>query len=179
MPPNLPEVEFLRSPPGGLVVIVMAIAAFALTLVWARRPGRPDRRFAILAGMGAALVQAVITVIAVAAGWWVGTIFASPLLVSVAILVPFAIAGYTLWLGAYRWLAAHVRYGRLIFTVVVLAFVPIVVVADRISIARGQFSLDNGYTIWTDVVAGQSVLWSPVLFYELIRRRRAGVLARA
>ena len=118
------------------MVIVISIAAFALTLVWARRPERPDRQLAVLAGSGAALVQAAINVIALTAGWWAGALFAIPLLVSVAILGPWAIAGYTLWLGAYRWLAAHVRYGCLIFTVIVLAFVPIVV-AGRINIARG------------------------------------------
>ena len=36
---------------------------------------------------------------------------------------------------------------------------------------RGQFFMGGGYTILADALLGQLVMWSPMVFYELARRR--------
>jgi len=46
-----------------------------------------------------------------------------------------------------------------------------VLLVDPIQMERGQFSMGSGYTIWLDALVGQIVMWSPVLFFEAIRRR--------
>jgi len=166
-----PEIQFLQSPIGGAIVVSVALAAFALTLVWARRPGHPNRWAAVAAATGTSLLVALITLIAVAAGWWRGAFFAIPLVVAVAIDLPLSIAGYTLWLGGYRWLARQTRRAFPIYAVVVLAFIPVVLLVDPIQMGRGQFTMGGGYTIWIDALVGQVVMWSPMLFYEAIRRR--------
>jgi hypothetical protein len=166
-----PEIQFLQSPLGGAIVVSVALAAFALTLVWARRPGHPDRWAAVAAATGTSLLVGLITLIAVAAGWWRGAFFAIPLVVAVAIDLPLSIASYTLWLGGYRWLARQTRHAFLIYAVVVLAFIPVVLLVDPIQMERGEFMMGSGYTIWIDALVGQVVMWSPVLFYEASCRR--------
>lgn len=166
-----PEILFLKNPIGGTIVISVALAAFALVLVWARRPGHPDRWAAAAAATGTSLLVGLLTLIAVVAGWWRGAFFAIPLVVAVAIDLPLSIAGYTLWLGGYRWLARRTRHAFLIYAVVVLAFIPVVFLVDPIQMGRGQFTMAAGYTIWIDALVGQVVMGSPVLFYEAIRRR--------
>jgi hypothetical protein len=49
--------------------------------------------------------------------------------------------------------------------------IPIVVVVDGINIGRGQFTVGNGYTVWWEALAGQIVLWTPILVYEALSRR--------
>jgi hypothetical protein len=167
-----PEIQFLASPSGGALVVIVALAAFALVIAWAWRPGRPDRRAAVYAAGATSLLVAVVTVIAVIAGWWQGAYFALPLVVLAAIHLPFSIAGYTAWLGTYRWLAGRTRHAFAIYTAVVLCFIPVIILVDPIQMQRGQFSMGNGYTIWSDAALGQLVMWSPVLAYEAIRHWR-------
>jgi len=166
-----PEFQFLQSPFGGTLVVIVALAVFAMTLIWAQRPGHPDRWAAVAAATGTSLLVGLITLIAVAAGWWRGAFFAIPLVVAVAIDLPLSIAGYTLWLGGYRWLTHQTRHAFLIYAGVVLAFIPVVLLVDPIQMGRGQFTMGSGYSIWIDALVGQVVMWSPVLFYEVIRRR--------
>jgi len=166
-----PEIQFLQSPFGGTLVVIIALLAFAATIIWARRPDHPDRIAAVYAATFTSALVVAITIVAVAAGWWQGTFFAIPLVVAAAIDVPLSIAGYTLWLGGYRWLARQTRHAFLIYAVVVLAFIPVVLLVDPIQMGRGQFTMGGGYTIWIDALVGQVVMWSPVLFYEAIRRR--------
>jgi hypothetical protein len=153
-------------------VVIVALAAFAMTLIWARRPGHPDRMTAVYAATFTSVLVAAITIVAVAAGWWQGTFFAIPLMVAAAIDLPLSIAGYTLWLGGYRWLAGKTRHAFLIYIVVVLAFILVVLLVDPIQMQRNQFTLGNGYTVVTDALVGQVVMLSPVLAYEAIRHWR-------
>jgi hypothetical protein len=169
--PPPPEIAFLASPLGGIIVIAVAIVAFAATIVWARRPGHPNRRAAVLAATGTTVLVTLITILAVYAGWWQGAFLEVQLPVSLAIYFPFSIAGYTLWLGIYRWLARHTGHPFLIYLGVVLLFIPVVLLVDPVQMSRGQFQMGAGYTVWIDALVGQLVMLSPVVFYELLRRR--------
>jgi hypothetical protein len=153
-------------------VVIVALAVFAAVIIWARRPGHPDRMTAVYAATFTSVLVVAITIVAVAAGWWQGTFFAIPLIVAAAIDLPLSIAGYTVWLGGYRWLAGKTRRAFLLYVVVVLAFIPVVLLVDPVQMQRNQFTLDNGYTVLTDALVGQVVMLSPVLAYEVIRRRR-------
>jgi hypothetical protein len=168
--PPPPEIAFLASPLGGIITIAVALVAFAATIAWARRPGHPDHWPAVLAATGTSLLVALITLLAVAAGWWQGAFFQVPLPVLLAIDLPFSIAGYTLWLGLYRWLRRHARQPFLIYAAAVLLFIPVVLLADQMSMSRGQFELGGGYTVWTDALVGQAVMLSPAVFYEIFHR---------
>jgi len=170
--PPPPEIAFLTSPLGGLIVIAIAIAVLAATIAWARRPGHPDRRAAVLAATGTSVLVALITLLAVYEGWWQGAFFQVPLPVGLAIYFPFSIAGYTLWLGIYRWLARHTRHPFLIYLGVVLLFIPVVLLVDPVQMSRGQFQMGAGYTVWIDALVGQLVMLSPVVFYEFFLRRK-------
>lgn len=173
--PPPPEIAFLASPFGGGFTIALAIGAFVATLLWARRPGHPDRSAAILAATGTSVLVGLITLVAVLAGWWQGAFIQIPLPVALAIDVPFSIAGYTLWLGLYRWLAQHTRHAFVMYIAVVLLFIPVVLLVDPIQMSRGQFEMGGGYTVWIDTFVGQLVMLSPVVFYEFFRRRMQGV----
>ena len=167
-----PEIEFLQSPGSGTLVVIIALAAFAVVIVWARQPGHPDRIAAIYAAGVTSLLVVVVTLVAVSAGWWQGAFFAVPLIVLAAICLPFSIAGYALWLGGYRSLASRTRHAFVIYAAIVLCFIPVIILVDPIQMQRGQFIMGNGYTIWADAGLGQLVMWSPVLAYEAIRRWR-------
>jgi hypothetical protein len=173
-PPPPPEIAFLEGPIGGAVTVALGLAVLAVTIMWARRPGHPDRRAAVLAATATSLLVALITLIAVLMGWWQGAFFQIPLPVAFAIDLPLSIAGYTLWLGLYRWLSRHTRRPFLIYAVGVLIFIPVVLLVDPIQMSRGQFQMGAGYTIWADALVGQLVMLSPVVFYEFLRRRMPG-----
>ncbi len=168
-----PEVAFFQSGLGGSVTIVVSIAAFAAWLFWAARPGHSDRLRLVAGAIAMALANGLITLIAVRAGWWSGPFFTIPLGVQLALNLPAFAAGGALWLAAYRWLLGHTRHGFAIFTLVALAFIPIVVIVDGVNIGREQFTVGNGYTVWWDALAGQIVLWTPMVVYETLRRRGA------
>jgi hypothetical protein len=166
-----PEIKFMNSAAGGVVVVVVSVLIFTLTLLWARRPAPSDRRVAVLAATGTSLLVILVSIMAVSFGWWAGDFFEISRAVLIAIYLPFSIAGYTLWLGIYRWLARRTRYAFGIYTLIVLVSIPVVTLVDPIQMQRGHFNLGAGYTIWTDALIGQIVMWSPVLFYEILRRR--------
>ncbi len=177
--PPPPEIAFLASPLGGGITIAIAIGMFVAMLLWARRPGHPDRWAAVLAATCTSVLVGLITLVAVLAGWWQGAFFQIPLPVALAIDLPFSIAGYTLWLGLYRWLAGRMRRAFFIYLAVVLLFIPVVLLVDPIQMSRGQFEMGAGYTVWIDALVGQLVMLSPVVFYETIRRRMPGKNASA
>jgi hypothetical protein len=170
-----PEITFLVSPFGGGLTIAISVCAFLATLLWAHRPGHPDRWAAVLAATGTSLLMGLITGVAVLVRWWQGSFLKIPLPVAFAIYLPFSIAGYTLWLGLYRWLVGHVRRAFTIYIVIVLLFIPVVLLVDPIQMSRGEFEMGGGYTVWIDALVGQVVMLSPVLFYEFFRRRMSGV----
>jgi hypothetical protein len=169
--PPPPEIAFLASPMGGSITIGIAVCAFLAVLFWARRPGHPDRWAAVLAATGTSVLMGLITILAVIAGWWQGAFLQIPLPVGLAIYLPFSIAGYTLWLGLYRWIARQTRRAFLIYVGVVLLFIPIVLLVDPIQMSRGQFEMGGGYTVWIDALVGQVVMLSPVVFYEFFRHK--------
>ena len=170
-----PEIAFLASSFGGSITIAVAIFAFLVALFWARHPGHPDRWAAILAATGTSALMGLITALAILAGWWQGAFLQIPLPVAFAIYLPFSIAGYTLWLGLYRWLVRSTRHAFLIYVLVVLLFIPVVLFVDPIQMSRGQFEMGEGYTIWMDALVGQLVMLSPVVFYEFFLRRMRGI----
>ena len=177
--PPPPEITFLASPLGGIITIAIALVAFAATIAWARRPGHPDRWAAVLAATCTSILVALITLLAVSAGWWRGAFFQVPLPVLLAIHLPFSIAGYTLWLGLYRWLAGHIRQAFITYAAVVLLFIPVVLSVDPIQMSRGQFEMGGGYTVWMDALVGQVVMLSPAAFYEIFQRWLVGVQVSA
>jgi hypothetical protein len=165
-----PEILFLRSPLGGILVVSAALGLLAVTIRWART--QPDRLAAFIGGTATAIFITTFTFMAMTFGWWVGSFFEIPIIVLLAIEIPLQIAGYTLWLGWYRWLRRRTTWAWLIYGVVVLLlFVPTVISVDPIQMQRGQFSMGGGYTIWWDVLLGQVVMWMPVAFYEMARNR--------
>ena len=166
-----PEIEFLASPRGGAIVGVLSLILLGVTLLWALRPRNPERIVALLGGTGTAVLVTTVTLLAMIMGWWQGGFFKIPLIVILAIELPFQIAGYTLWLGWYRWLRGKTAHAPLIYGIIVLLFFPIVLLVDPIQMQRGQFFMGGGYTILADALLGQVVMWSPMVFYELARRR--------
>lgn len=166
-----PEIEFLASPRGGAIVIVSSLLLLGVTLLWALRRRNPERIVALLGGTGTAVLVTTVTLLAMIMGWWQGGFFKIPLIVIIAIELPFQIAGYTFWLGWYRWLRRKTAHAPLIYGIIVLLFIPVIFLADPIQMQRGQFFMGNGYTILADAFLGQLVMWSPMVFYELARRR--------
>lgn len=165
-----PEVQFLSSTVGGVITIVVSLVSFALFLLWVSRPEHEDRWPIFYASVGSAVILAVVSAVAVSAGWWGGAFFSIPLATQIAIYLPLGTVGWALWLATYLWLQDHTRHAFLIYAVIVLSFIPITYISDLINMERGQFILSGGYSIWTDVLIGQVVLWSPVLLYEIFRR---------
>ena len=166
-----PEIEFLASLRGGAIVVVLSLMFLAVTLLWALRQHNPDRIAALLGGTGTAVLVTVVTLLAMIMGWWQGGFFEIPLIVILAIELPLQIAGYTLWLSWYRWMRGKTARAPLIYGIIVLLFFPIVLLVDPIQMQRGQFFMGNGYTVFVDALLGQVVMWSPMIFYELARRR--------
>ena len=166
-----PEIEFLAGFRGGAIVVVLSLMLLGVTLLWAWRPDNPDRIAALLGGTGTAVLVTVVTFLAMIMGWWQGGFFEIPWIVILAIELPFQIAGYTLWLSWYRWLRSKTARAPLAYGIIVLLFFPIVLLVDPIQIQRGQFVMGGGYTVLIDALLGQVVMWSPMIFYELARRR--------
>src|SRR5215510_7295252 len=125
-----PEIEFLASPRGGATVVLLSLALLGVTLLWALRRHDPERIAALLGGIGTAVLVTVITLLAMIVGWWQGGFFEIPLIVILAIELPLQIAGYTLWLGWYRWLRSKTARAPLIYGIIVLLFFPIVLLVD-------------------------------------------------
>ena len=165
-----PEIAFLRSTLGGGIIVLAAIVLFAITIRWSRH--NPDRIAAVWGGTGTALLVSIVTFIAFQAGWWQGAYSQIPRIVLLAINIPIQLSGYTLWLGWYRWLRRKTNWAWLIYgLVILLVFIPTVLFVDPLQMQRGQFSMGSGYTVLWDALLGQVVLWSPVIFYELARKR--------
>lgn len=177
MPSNQlpPEIRFLADPLSGSAAVVLALAALGATLWWTRRGDRVVRQVILLAATASAVALVGINIVARMAGWWVGPAFAPrPFAVLMLLTLLGGVPGWVLWLAGYRWLARRIRWPLLAYGALVLLFIPVVVIVDRWQMGRNQFQMANGYQIWHDVVLGQLVMWSPVLFYELLVRHVRG-----
>ena len=166
-----PEIDFISSPTGALVVIGVSLVIFGITLAWATRPRHQDRHPAFIAAIGTGIALALINIVALLAGWWTGAWSNVSLVVIGALSALAGTGGFALWLGLYCWLERRVKHPLWVYTCVVLLFIPVVLIADPIQIKRGWFDFGNGYTLWTDVLLGQIVMWLPVVLYELVKRR--------
>jgi hypothetical protein len=90
-----------------------------------------------------------IPLLAVRMSWWQGAFFIStPMVVLVAIYVPFSIAGCTLWLGPYRWLTGRTKHALVLYGVIVLASSSVVLQVDPVQMERGQFTTTGGDWRW-------------------------------
>jgi len=166
-----PEMQFLSSPTGSLIVLTLSLLIFVLTRGWATRHRHEDRRLVFAAALGAGLILAGINVVALQVGWWTGAWSGVSLIVVVALCALAGTGGFALWLGLYRWLERRAHHPLRVYTFIVLLFIPVVLIADPIQIRRGWFEFSGGYTLWTDVLLGQIVMWSPVLLYVWLRCR--------
>jgi hypothetical protein len=123
--PLPPELPFLQIPVDGSATSLVALALLLAVVAWARSPGHRDRWLAVEAATYISLLVIGIPLLAVRMSWWQGAFFTStPMVVLAAIYVPFSIAGCTLWLGPYRWLAGRTKHALVLYGVIVLAFFP-------------------------------------------------------
>ncbi|MBI3943329.1 MAG: hypothetical protein HY326_09980 [Chloroflexi bacterium] len=168
MPPETlpPEIRVFVDPVSSIIIFVISLGIFILTLAWAWRRENIQRRRVFIAGLLSALILFLIDVIAINANWWSGALQAVPILSLLSVCVLLGTGGFVLWLGLYRWLEVHTRRPLLVYAGIVLIFIPIVLLVDPIQINRGEFIFSGGYTLWTDVLLGQIVMWIPVLLYE-------------
>ncbi|HET8630508.1 MAG TPA: hypothetical protein VFL91_24070 [Thermomicrobiales bacterium] len=163
--------EFVRSPPGGLALVLAGLAAYGALVAWARRPGRGER-WPMLAA-ATALAVAGANVLAPALGWWRGHwSYALPPPLRVGFWALWITPWATLLLGGYRWLGAHARRPRAVYALLgLVVLAPFTVIADAWALRVGYLSFGGGYALWHDVLAGQACFWLPVLLYEVARRR--------
>lgn len=178
--PIPPEVAFFKSPLGGVITVVVSLVLFGAVAWWALRPDAPAYRKNLLyASLFGAVLLSIMSVVAVSAGWWKGSFFEIPLLVLAAIHLPLGAAGWWLWLMGYRWLETHTRRPLLVYAPIALVFIPVVLFTDPRLMQRGLLDLGGGYTVWTDALAGQIAMWSPVLFYGVLQRPRPAPVVAA
>ena len=157
---------------GGAVLALAGAAAYLGLVVWARRPGHPERWPVLVAASGMGLVVAGANALAATRGWWGSPTYALPLPVLAGLYGLWPALLVALVLAGYRWLLAHARRPRLAYGLLVLAlFAPFVLLADRWALGAGRLAFGGGYALWHDVLLGQLLLWLLVLFYEAARRR--------
>lgn len=163
--------DFVQSASGGLVIAIAGYSSYLGLLLWTRRPHHRDRRLAVAAATGTAILVFLANVMARALGWWDSWVYALPLTVQVGILLMGVSIFLTFLLGGYRWLVAHSQRPLLWYgLILVVVFAPLTVFGDWYNIERGKMSFGGGYTIWQDVLLGQAFFWLPVLFYRLLLR---------
>ena len=173
-----PEIQFLSSPSGSVMVVAVSFLIFGLTAVWATRAGHADRRPAFLSAFVCGFVVAGMDIVAILAGWWPGSWTSVPVVTIVALCVLAGTGGFALWLGVYRVLERRARHPLRVYGLIVLLFIPVVLIADPLQIQRGWFEFGGGYTIWMDVLLGQAVMWLPVMLYVWLRKRMLQVPER-
>ena len=84
-----------------------------------------------------------------------------PLGIQVATLIPTALLGWLVWLGAYNWLASRVRSPRLIYVAVGLWLVEAAALADRLELSDGLIEMGDG-NIWIDAALLLALMFVPV-----------------
>lgn len=162
--------DFVHTAPGGVTVVALSLAACAGLVLWAFRGAREERRTALVVAGTLTGVVVAAYLLAVAAGWWVGAYFETPLLVQAAVLLPISVAGWLVWLMGYFWLAARSRYPLRIYTVLALLLISAAAVADRANIAGGLVIVAGDGMVWIDALIGGAVMLAPLLLFEGLRR---------
>lgn len=166
-------IDFLHSPLGGAAVVIGAVLAVGVLLVWARRAGGAGRSTVVLSASALGVCVAALNLILGAAGVWQSCSYRVPLIVLAAMYLLLPIVFFALLLMGYRWLVGHTRYPALTYAAVLLVVIaPLIVIADSLALESGYLAFGPGYTVWMDALVGVVLLALPVLLYEALRRRR-------
>lgn len=168
--------QFVQNPLGSLAVLALALVTVGCLVLWATKPGEPDRLPFVAAILGPAALATVAFVLGLLLGWWGGSLFDAPLLplaLLAGLKVSLALAFYMV---LYRWLARRRLWlARLIYLVLVIAQTFGTIRGDEMVIGQGTMTFGAGYTIWHDALLGTLFLLLPLFLYELLRwRQRAG-----
>lgn len=161
--------QYVRSPTGSIVVVVLSLAAFAIIVLWARRGARHERWPAFVAASLMTVLVAAIYGIAVAAGWWSGPYFRTPVLVQAATLLPVSVVVWTAWLAGYNWLTSRTRRPLLVYGIVALLLVLAVGMADRAELSGGLVLVAEDGRTWLNALVGLGMMFVPVLLFEGVR----------
>src|SRR5215210_340618 len=162
----------LESPPAILATVSLIALSIVALWLWAFRTGHSDRRPFAIAVFVTAAVAIAYQALGPSVGWWSGLAFAPPLplqalvygwqLTSVAALLLLA---YRI-LAAYRPVAALLSYG-----VVLLLLAPATVWSERISLQKGDYTVQNGYSPVWDALWFVTLAAIPFPTYETLRRQ--------
>jgi hypothetical protein len=165
--------DFVNTPAGTALVVVVSLAICAAILLWAwhgSRWSRWQRIPAVLAAVVLTLIMATIYAVALAQGWWGGLYFRTPLVVQAAMLVPLSLVGWVAWLLGYGWLSEHSRFPLLVYAAGALLLIPAAVLADRTESSRGLLMIAADGEVWVEALLGALALLAPVFIFEGVRR---------
>jgi hypothetical protein len=169
-PPFLVQ-RLLQNPIADAVVVVVALGTVASLVLWAREPGRPDRRTFVAAITGTGGLVVIANVLVPVLGWWGGPVFEAPLLPLALLTGLRGTIQFALLLLLYRWLAARRRWvALLIYLMLLIALIPATIVGDRTFLDSGVLTFGGGYMIWHDALLGEVFFALPLIFYEIFRR---------
>ena len=163
-------VEFARSAIGGVIVVALSLLACGAMVLWARRGADGERWPALLAATAMTVLVTIIYVIALAAGWWGGAYFQTPLLVQLALLIALSMTVWLAWLTGYAWLAERSGRALLIYGGLALLLILAVALADRAELTGGLIRVAEDGKTWIDALIGAGIMLAPLVLYEGIRR---------
>jgi hypothetical protein len=173
-PLMLTYLDFVRTGPGAIIVLVFALAVCIALVLWARR-GEGWQRWPVL--ISAAVMTVVLVGIyglALAAGWWGGgEYFKTPILVQMATLVPLSLAAWLVWLAGYGWLSARSGHAPLLYAVLALLVIPAAVMGEGARVAGGLIRPVTDGETWRLALVVVSLLLAPILLFEGVRRTLA------
>jgi hypothetical protein len=169
--PPFPIQRLLQSPVADAAVVVLALGTVVSLALWARQPGRSERRAFVAAITSVGALGVILNVLAPALGWWGGRIFEAPLLPLALLTGLRAVLLLGLLLLLYRWLTARRRWlAVLVYSLILLALIPATIFGDPIFLRSGALTFGAGYTIWHDLVLGEVLFALPPVFWEVLRR---------
>ena len=170
-----PFTAFARSTLGGAVLVAVAVAALLAVLAWVSRFHHRDRRQAAVAAVSFPALIILLNLILGGLGVWQSTLYTLPPLAMVSTAVLFLAVGIALMiliLSGYRWLSARSRRAPFIYGLLLLvAFAPLIMLADTAALTKHYLAFGHGYTIWMDIAVALITFVLPVLMFELLQRR--------